>query len=276
MKRNVISTVILAVAALLAVGCTHENVAPEPQPTVTTRNVSYLKCGESGHATVTGDEAWHALLDTLFDAVDEGCVVSFWEAADGGAGQPTKESVTYRTASRDSAYAWGERMYDQGYTVSVIFDPDSGQYVCSAAKITPVITTTFEPIPLSEYLPGTWVIDGTVLAWYPYGEEHPDGNWWFDYGYNYSYNDSLVFTDSTVYTTVMGGSWGPYIILDSNTIQMQLPLYQVWYMYEFSSRSIIYQLDENRMLIHGYLPNQSFLGYLEQSLDDFTYLFVRQ
>ena len=135
MKRNVISTVILAVAALLAVGCTPENVAPEPQPNETTRNVSYVKCGESGHATVTGDEAWHALLNTLFDAVDEGCVVSFWEAAD-GEGQATKESVTYRTASRDSAYAWGERMYDQGYTVSVIFDPDSGQYVCSAVKTT--------------------------------------------------------------------------------------------------------------------------------------------
>ena len=135
MKRNVISTVILAVAAMLAVGCTPENVAPEPQPTVTTRNVSYVKCGDPGHATVTGDEAWHALLDTLFDAVDEGCEVSFWDAAD-GEGEPTKESVTYRTASRDSAYAWGERMYDQGYTVSVIFDPDSGQYVCSAVKTT--------------------------------------------------------------------------------------------------------------------------------------------
>ena len=135
MKRNVISTVILAVLALLAVDCTPENVAPEPQPNETTRNVSYVKCGESGHATVTGDEAWHALLGTLFDAVDEGCEVSFWEAA-GGSDKPTKESVTYRTASRDSAYAWGERMYDQGYTVSVIFDADSGQYVCSAVKTT--------------------------------------------------------------------------------------------------------------------------------------------
>ena len=135
MKRNVITTVILAVAAMLAVGCTPENVAPEPQPNETTRNVSYVKCGEPDHATVTGDEAWHALLNTLFDAVDEGCVVSFWDAG-GGEGQSTKESVTYRTASRDSAYVWGERMYDQGYTVSVIFDPDSGQYVCSAVKTT--------------------------------------------------------------------------------------------------------------------------------------------
>ena len=137
MKRNVITTVILAVAAMLAVGCTPENVAPEPQPNETTRNVSYVKCGEPGHATVTGVEAWHALLNTLFDAVDEGCEVSFWETAD-GEGQATKESVTYRTASRDSAYAWGESMYDSGYVVSVIFDPDEHVYVCSAVKTIPM------------------------------------------------------------------------------------------------------------------------------------------
>lgn len=136
--------------------------------------------------------------------------------------------------------------------------------------------TAYIPIPLAEYLPGTWVIDGTVLASFVESDEYPEGHWYYEYGYDYEYNDSLVFTDSTVYTTVMGGSIGPYVILDSNTIQMQLPLYQEWWMYEFSERSIIYQLDSNRMLIHGYLPNHSFLGYIQESLDAFTYLFTRQ
>lgn len=143
MKRNIL-TIMAAVAALLAIGCTPENVAPEPQPNETTRNVSYVKCGEPGHATVTGDEAWHALLNTLFDAVDEGCVVSFWEAAD-GEGQATKESVTYRTASRDSAYVWGERMYDQGQTVLVLLDTIEYIYICSAAKVTPA--PGYQPFP---------------------------------------------------------------------------------------------------------------------------------
>ena len=136
MNRNIISIFLLAAMAVLAVGCNRENVAPEPQPSPTVRNVSYVKCGEPGRATVTGDAAWYALLDTLFDAVDDGCEVSFFDATRGE--QMTKETVSYRTASRDSAYAWGERMYDSGYVVSVILDPMEHLYVCSAIKTAPM------------------------------------------------------------------------------------------------------------------------------------------
>ena len=155
---------------------------------------------------------------------------------------------------------------------AVTNEPVDSTYTPPAGDTIPAYT----PISLAEYLPGTWVIDGTVLASFVESDEYPEGHWYYEYGYDYEYNDSLVFTDSTVYTTVMGGSIGPYVILDSNTIQMQLPLYQEWWMYEFSERSIIYQLDSNRMLIHGYLPNHSFLGYIQESLDAFTYLFTRQ
>ena len=42
MNRNIISIFLLAAMAVLAVGCTRENVAPEPQPSPTVRNVSYV------------------------------------------------------------------------------------------------------------------------------------------------------------------------------------------------------------------------------------------
>ena len=274
MKKSTFSIAIIAMFGLLVVGCHDEPVNTEgPTPSPTMRNVAYVACGEPQRATVTGDDEWHTLLNSLFDAVDNGCAVTFWNPDAPGA--KTTDTVTISTPDRQQAYTWGEEMYDQGYTVTIIFDSTGGVYNGTAVM---QITTAqdYEPIPLERYLPGTWVIDGTVLARFAESEDYPEGHWCYEYGYDYNYNDSLIFTDSTVYTTVMGGSTGPYVILDSNTIQMQLPLYQEWWFYEFSERSIIYQLDENRMLIHGYLPNESFLGYIQDSPDNFTYLFIRQ
>ncbi len=132
--KHLIKTIVVVAAVLLAAGCNKETL-PTPQPADQTRHVGYVKCGEPGNATVTGEEAWHALLDTLFDATLEGCAITLWDADLAGA-QQAKETVTYSTASRDSAYAWGERMYNQGYAVSVIYDPQTHQYNCSAAKLT--------------------------------------------------------------------------------------------------------------------------------------------
>ncbi len=130
--KHLVKTIVVVAAVLLAAGCTKETL-PTPQPADQTRHVGYVKCGEPGNATVTGEEAWHALLDSLLTSAEGGCAVTFWDA-DLTAAQPTKETVTYSTASRDSAFAWGERMYDQGYTVSVIRDPITGMYNGSAAK----------------------------------------------------------------------------------------------------------------------------------------------
>ena len=269
MKRNIIITAF--VAAMLAVGCNREET-PAPTPTGTIRNVSYIACGEDGHETVTDDAGWNTLMNRLFDAVDDGCKVIFWNPDSVGGETQPKDVVTYRTASRDSAFAWSERMYDQGYTVSVVFDTIGHVYVGSAVKTIPMPSANYTPISLEQYLPGTWFIEAGVLAWYT----QPNGCWVFDYDNYYPYNDTLIFTDTTVYTSVKGGSIGPYVILDSNIIQIKCPLYQEWWMYQFSQRSIIYQLDENMMLIHGYLPNESPIFPYQEDLDDFTYLFVRQ
>ncbi len=158
--KHLIKTIVVVAAVLLAAGCNKETL-PTPQPADQTRHVGYVKCGEPGNATVTGEEAWHALLDTLFDATLEGCAITLWDADLAGA-QQAKETVTYSTASRDSAYAWGERMYNQGYAVSVIYDPLTGQYNCSAVRTSP-LPSGYTPIPLEQYLPGRWIIDSTTI-----------------------------------------------------------------------------------------------------------------
>lgn len=132
MKRLKQITLVIA-AMLLVVGCNKENaVTPTPEPTV--RSVSYIVCGEQGQSTVKGDAEWDALLDSLLDAVDGGCNLTFWDASHVG-GMQGKENVEYRTASRDSVFIWGERMYDQGYSVSIVFDSIENVYVGSAIKL---------------------------------------------------------------------------------------------------------------------------------------------
>ena len=125
---------MLAAAAMLAMGCNREET-PAPTPTGTIRKVSYIACGEESHATVTGEAEWQTLMNRLFDAVEVGCELTFWNPDSVGGETQPKDVVTYRTASRDSAFAWSERMYDQGYTVSVVFDTIGHVYVGSAVKM---------------------------------------------------------------------------------------------------------------------------------------------
>ena len=87
--KHLIKTIVVVAAVLLAAGCNKETL-PTPQPADQTRHVGYVKCGEPGSATVTGEEAWHALLDTLFDATLEGCAITFWDADLAGT-QPSRQ-----------------------------------------------------------------------------------------------------------------------------------------------------------------------------------------
>ncbi len=250
MNRNIISIFLLAAMAVLAVGCTRENVAPEPQPSPTVRNVSYVKCGEPGRATVTGDAAWHALLDTLFDAVDDGCEVSFFDATRGE--QMTKETVSYRTASRDSAYAWGERMYDSGYVVSVIFDPEDHIYVCSAIKTAPM-PQDYTPIPLEQYLPGRWVIDSTVICVFWDGHYDSTQHWIF--------YDGVCYYDSVGCMTwnYHADDYEIYDSVNDRILHCQFP---------FHEELVI--TSDSITRCYPLLPGRSLLDHYELGLNDST------
>ena len=137
MKNTVLSFTLLAVLAIAAVGCHKDQPIVPDQPV--TRHINYIECGIQKTITVTSDDEWHSLLNNLFDAAESGCSIAFWDADMPNDTMSAKETVTYSTAVRDSAYRWGERMYDYGYTVSVYFDRENNKYVCSAVKMTVVL-----------------------------------------------------------------------------------------------------------------------------------------
>lgn len=186
MKRTVKTLALVAVLGLLAIGCHDDPVTPTPTPTV--RKVNYTACGEQQSATVTSDDEWHTLLDRLFEAVDEGCTVTFWNPDANSA--KSADTVTISTADRQQAYRWGEEMYDQGYIVSIVYDENTGTYLGTAIKsVFPI--SDYTPIPLVDYLPGTWVID-TTGPWHLYFANWPTGQWDTIPDMNYTWHETLL------------------------------------------------------------------------------------
>ncbi len=158
MKKTILIITLAAVLGLLAVACHDEPVNPSPS----VRNVGYIACGDQHQVSVNGDESWHALLDSLFAAAESGCKVTFWNPNAFGSKQA--DTVTINTADRQQAYRWGEEMYDQGYIVSIVYDENTGTYRGTAIKCASNVSN-YTPIPLSEYLQGTWELDSSCV-WY--------------------------------------------------------------------------------------------------------------
>ena len=120
--------------------------------------------------------------------------------------------------------------------------------------------TVVNPVPLNEYLTGTWFLDTSVLA------TNWDINQYdLEYGYSYPYHEEMVFSDSDVYLS-FPDTTATYSIIDYMTIN--IPLYG-------GENTQILQLGNDSMLVKGYIPERQF-NYTALAWTDFIYLFHRQ
>ena len=65
---------------------------------------------------------------------EEGHEVSFRNEDRASRVLSSKDVVTYTTTNHDDAYAWADKMSDEGYTVTIRFDKETGIYTCNAIK----------------------------------------------------------------------------------------------------------------------------------------------
>jgi len=65
---------------------------------------------------------------------EEGHTVSFRNEETALRGDSSKDVVTYTTTSHDDAYKWADKMSNEGYTVTIRFDNETGIYTCNAIK----------------------------------------------------------------------------------------------------------------------------------------------
>lgn len=137
MRKTFITIALLSVLGTLVVSCQKENIIDET--TIVAENdkvynVSYTVDGVTHQLTLVGDDAWHDFMNRMFALAEEGHVVSFRNEEVASRMVPAKDVVTYTTTNHDEAYAWAEKKVHEGYTVTVIFDRETGIYTCEAVK----------------------------------------------------------------------------------------------------------------------------------------------
>lgn len=133
MKLRTILMAGLVVLGILAAGCQKEQAG-----TTAGYTLNYSIDGESGVATVQGDDELTQFLRQLNVYVRQGCCVVV--AQEGAEPQtvPTKETLTLSTSSEEEMIAWEAAKVREGYQVTVTYNSETGVYTGTAvlAEIT--------------------------------------------------------------------------------------------------------------------------------------------
>lgn len=122
---------------LLAGGCQKEQMNQQPMVVVqqeVTQTMVYSVDGQKYQIRLVGEEARMAFLQRMLALAEEGHRVTFRYGNSVSTLDHTKESVTYTTSDHGDALNWSQMMLDKGYQVTIIYDKEHRQYVCTAEK----------------------------------------------------------------------------------------------------------------------------------------------
>ena len=137
MKRTLKTVALLTVLSMAAVGCQKETIEV-PQAGIEESGTVYTVCyainGVTHTETRIGEQAWADFLQRMLALAEEGYRVTMSSGFGTAQYSDTKEVVTYTTKDKKAAYAWLEQMVADGYTVTVTFNPQTGEYTCIAVK----------------------------------------------------------------------------------------------------------------------------------------------
>ena len=154
----------LVATALLSVGCTK---CYWPEDTV--RDITYTIAPAASaidNATTTTihletEAEWQALLDRFCDYAEEGSEVTFYNANQIATKSATKDATTYSTTDREAMKRWMAQMEDEGKTVTVTFDPNTGTWNGTAYATAP--SPTPDPLPTLGCDVLTYVCDASPM-----------------------------------------------------------------------------------------------------------------
>ena len=135
MKQNVKTVALLVVLSMAAVSCQKENdVLPTvgSEQTTGTIQVVYSINGEVFQTTLSESE-WNAFVERMLALAREGYEVSFSKNRSSLTSQ-SKEKVIFVTKKEQEAQEWASTMTNEGYTVSISYDENTGEYTCVAIK----------------------------------------------------------------------------------------------------------------------------------------------
>lgn len=130
---------MFAILSLAAVGCQKENSTDSTRGTMvaeigTMYKMQYVIDGVSHHIVLHGDRERSDFIYRMLALAEEGHSVSFFDESRVAQYGSRKETVYFSTTDKTEAFNWLDKMEDEGYTVSVTYNPDTHTYNCVAYR----------------------------------------------------------------------------------------------------------------------------------------------
>lgn len=139
MKKQFISAALIAVLITMAVSCQKENVMDLASGTTvsetgTVCTVQYAVDGALHSTVISSDNDWDAFMQTVFALSRNGYEVRIMDEKRPAYGFSTKETRVYTTTHESSASTWSKDKVYNGYKVTVVYSPNTGEYTCIATR----------------------------------------------------------------------------------------------------------------------------------------------
>lgn len=133
------------IAALLTM------VACEKNKEDALRDIVYTVDATEHRVTTHTESEWDALLEQFCDYAEDGSTVSFYNAKNKVAKSAAKDVTEFSTTSREEMKRWMAQMEDEGMTVTVTFDSNTGTWngtaYANATSTNPDCITYATPYP---------------------------------------------------------------------------------------------------------------------------------
>ncbi len=101
------------------------------------RDIVYTVAEETTTVHLATEAEWQALLDRFCDYAEEGSEVTFYNANQIATKSATKDATTFSTTDREEMKRWMAQMEDEGKTVTVTFDSNTGTWNGTAYATAP-------------------------------------------------------------------------------------------------------------------------------------------
>ena len=132
MNKQIKMMALLAVLGLMAASCSKENTMTGIGDVATSYSAIYIVEGQHYYSNPQTEEEWSAFLDRMFALAEEGYTVQF--RRNGVQMSSAKEKVTYTTTSLSDAKAWCKQKVEEGYSVNMTYNQQTGVYTCVAVR----------------------------------------------------------------------------------------------------------------------------------------------
>ena len=137
--------ILTLIAALLTM------VACEKDKEDALRDIVYIVDATEHRVTTHTESEWDALLEQFCDYAEDGSTVSFYNAKNKVAKSAAKDVTEFSTTSREEMKRWMAQMEDEGMTVTVTFDSNTGTWngtaYANATSTNPDCITYATPYP---------------------------------------------------------------------------------------------------------------------------------